>query len=265
VIILKVLNIGHVLPFKSKNLREIIIQFKPEALYAVGILRKILEVLAENEIPILYITSSILKEGRPLNIMMIVDFSKSRVPEAMLVRKLKEIDFVDDVKIYSSKTKNLFVDRFFERLNLQGRRCIIFRDSIYYGLFKSVVDAFGTGGASLLYQFGKLVGKKAFEDHIAWAEDNKEVITVMEEVFRAVGFGKLEIVSIDRIRKVVYARIYDSFEGELFRGSGNMSCNFIRGILAGWFSRYFNSNVVAEELKCIAKGDPYCEMKISVV
>lgn len=32
--------------------------------------------------------------------------------------------------------------------------------------------------------------------------------------------------------------------------------------MAGWFSAFFNRKVTAVEVKCIAKGDPYCQFRI---
>ena len=57
-------------------------------------------------------------------------------------------------------------------------------------------------------------------------------------------------------------RIYDSFECELGLESGGPYSHLIRGMLAGVLTVIFNRRMRAEERKCIASGDPYCEFTI---
>ena len=61
------------------------------------------------------------------------------------------------------------------------------------------------------------------------------------------------------------ARVYDSIECGFFEGSGKPRGAFVRGIAAGIAAALWGAppeRVEAEEVKCVAKGDPHCEFRI---
>ena len=60
----------------------------------------------------------------------------------------------------------------------------------------------------------------------------------------------------------VAIKVYDSSECELFKGSKKCESHLIRGMLAGWFSQLFRKEVKVREVKCIAKGDSYCQFEV---
>ena len=39
---------------------------------------------------------------------------------------------------------------------------------------------------------------------------------------------------------------------------------WVRDLIAGFASKYFGKKVNVIEMKCIAKGDPYCEFTVAV-
>ena len=43
---------------------------------------------------------------------------------------------------------------------------------------------------------------------------------------------------------------------------GKLYSHFIRGVLAGFATRIFNTPMFAEETRCIVRGDPHCEFVI---
>lgn len=77
------------------------------------------------------------------------------------------------------------------------------------------------------------------------------------------GFERLEFLTIDEARKEATVRVYDSFVCQLFIGTREIRGNFVRGFVAGWLAGHWGISgeyeVLAREVKCIAKGDPYCE------
>ncbi len=77
------------------------------------------------------------------------------------------------------------------------------------------------------------------------------------------GLGRMEVVEASATPPQVVMRVYDCFECELGIGARKPFSNFIRGILAALIAQLFNGRMEAKELKCVAKGDPYCEFKIT--
>ena len=60
-------------------------------------------------------------------------------------------------------------------------------------------------------------------------------------------------------------RVYESFECSVFKGSDKPRGAMMRGLLAGFIAAIWDAeldDIGVEEVKCIAKGDEYCEYKI---
>jgi len=87
-----------------------------------------------------------------------------------------------------------------------------------------------------------------------------QIISV--NLFSCTGFGKLEIVEISARPPKAILRVYDSLECELGLEDGKSYGQLIRGIIAGFLTVFFDRRMKAEEIKCIAKSDPYCEFTV---
>jgi len=70
--------------------------------------------------------------------------------------------------------------------------------------------------------------------------------------------GNIQIKSTNPI--IIQA--YDCFECEDLPQLGRPACAFDSGLLEGVFSKYYGHNVEAEETKCYAQGDDFCQFII---
>ena len=57
-------------------------------------------------------------------------------------------------------------------------------------------------------------------------------------------------------------RIDDNFECKDMVNTGRPNCAIAKGSFESIFSRHFQSEVLVDEIKCIAKGDEYCSFVI---
>ncbi|MEM4430860.1 MAG: hypothetical protein QXM08_06825 [Thermofilaceae archaeon] len=238
------------------------IRFKPEALTAVGVLDKLVDVLAGMGVPILLLKVSAARAGEALTAILIADLKgKERMAED-IAQKMKRVPYVSDVLYAPPIVDGVAIDPFSFPLLLQGDRAIIFSRPIYEGLVKEGWQRFGTPYAILLYTVGYGAGFRGYEKY-GKIVDRRHAWKLFESYLLAVGFGRFEIVRLDDERREAVVRVYDSFECELFQGAGEIRGNFIRGLIAGWLAGYWGVTgefeVVAREMRCIAKGDPYCE------
>jgi len=238
------------------------IRFKPEALTAVGVLNKLVDILAEMGIPILLLKVSATRVGEAFTATLIADLKgKERMAED-IAKKMKRVPYVSDVLYAPPIVDGVAIDHYHFPLLMQDERVVIFSQPIYEGLVKDGWQRFGTPYAILLYTVGYGAGLRAYENH-SKIVDRRHAWKLFEYYLLAVGLGRFDIVRLDDERKEAIIRVYDSFECQLFPGAGEIRGNFIRGLIAGWLAGYWGVTgefeVLAREVKCIAKGDSYCE------
>lgn len=77
--------------------------------------------------------------------------------------------------------------------------------------------------------------------------------------------GRVEMIKFDPEKEIVI-RAKKQFEAYGYKKRGikltSAGCNFLRGVAAGLFSALIGKEFEAEEVKCVAKGDEFCEMRI---
>ena len=84
----------------------------------------------------------------------------------------------------------------------------------------------------------------------------------MHYLLQITGVGKPEIVSFDLATLTAVFRIHGNVECEGRKTSAPYS-RWIKGQLVGFMSALFETPCKAEETKCMAMGDPYCEFVLS--
>ena len=89
----------------------------------------------------------------------------------------------------------------------------------------------------------------------------KDVMRVWTTLLTALGYGIFSVVKADPRKTVI--RVYDSVECSALRDIEEEGSHFVRGVVAGGISELYGETMVAEETRCIARGDPYCEYSIS--
>ncbi len=260
-------EVGRYVYLPGHNPFGFFIKLSPKALVTYGIMEAIAHVFASRNISILHFKMSRPIPGKPLYFLIFADIKEENLLNE-LVKELKKVKYVKEVNVIKPVFNGFTSDTFFFPLTAMNERVIIIRKSLYQGIIKKLREELGSGYEAVLYYMGFEMGKNSYNDCLKIAKDNEDIIPkVFEELFRIFGFGVLKFTNILPGIEC-RARVYDSFECELFKGSGTVSSHLVRGILAGWFacfSRVYDiSRVRAIELKCIARNEDFCEFLISV-
>jgi len=196
-----------------------------------------------------------------------IDFTDGKMKPEEFVEEMEQLEVVKFVKLISPTKSGFISDIYFFPLIVSGERVVLLRKSICEGFLSMVRERFGTAGEAFLYYVGFDVGTKALEDYRKLSASTRleDIIVISRALSINMGWNVPEVVEIDLVNKRAVIRIHESFECELGKKEGKPYSQFLRGVIAGIFSGIFRQNVKVEEVKCIAKGDPYCEFQIKAI
>lgn len=91
-------------------------------------------------------------------------------------------------------------------------------------------------------------------------------IKTIEQLYEVLGFGSITILDLDTKKKRGVVNISNSPIARAYLSTKGSSkepvCDFIAGKVSGIFSFIFKKNVDAKEIKCLAKGDDFCQFVV---
>ncbi|MDI9619278.1 MAG: hypothetical protein QFX33_00435 [Candidatus Nezhaarchaeota archaeon] len=207
-------------------------------------------------------------EGRVIGLGF-ADLTDADISIEQFAEAMRNIKGIRMVQIIHPTAEGFVSDNLFLRLVLAGERAIIMRRPGYEGFIVGIREKFGSAGEAFLYHTGYNAGRRYGQSHAEMAAklgitDPVQVINrISASLCASTGYGKPEVVEASANPPQATVRVYGSFECELGVKAERPYSNFFRGILAGLFTQLLGRNMEAKELKCIAKGDPYCEFKIT--
>ncbi|WP_321422961.1 V4R domain-containing protein [uncultured Methanobacterium sp.] len=108
----------------------------------------------------------------------------------------------------------------------------------------------------ILHNAGVKVGKTFYKK--LKGQDVNELARNIALFWETNKLGNIQIKSMNPI--IIQA--YDCFECEDLPQLGRPACAFDSGLLEGVFSNYYGQEVEAEETKCYAQGDDFCQFVI---
>ena len=224
-------------------------------------LKDLADVLAKFNVYVLVLNMT-SRDGQQF-ITAFIDYSGIKGSLSELVKELKRVKFVLEVKYKTKKIQEKIIDQFATpTFNMGNIPVIIFCREEFAQVLAEIKKSLGTGGEALVYllgfKLGRLAGEKYKTDEIT--ED-----FIIEDIlsFQAFGWGVPEIMELKLSKPRIRLRFYELFECPSLRErTKNPCCHFFRGYLAGLFSKFLNKNLSVKEVKCTAMGDPYCEFII---
>ncbi|MEZ0346376.1 MAG: ACT domain-containing protein [Infirmifilum sp.] len=234
-----------------------------EALWTKGVIAAMARVFADHDVNILQVKTSAIDDK--VVVIVFADFKGAEDKVELVSRELRKLTPVESLRVVPPLADGIAVDTVSFPVSLSDERAIIIRKSLYSGFIRGGWERFGAPYAALLYAVGLDAGHSTFTRHASLSPDPGVQVRLAQAFFQTQGFGVLEVVKLDDGDKEATIRVYDSFECELFKGAGGPRSGFVRGLLAGWLAARWGlefGDIVAREEKCIAKGDPYCEIKI---
>lgn len=223
---------------------------KPEVMY------ELLSFLVKNNVRLLY-ANMVARDGE-VELTVFLDVSEIRNTLEGIVKGIAKIENVKKVNVIKPVFKGLIVDTVHFPILLLKERAWVAGKSMSKGLFKDMKVEFGEAGKVFLYHLGVKFGEDLYEYYRKYVSSGKDMLTLIPFLAKAVGWGVIE-----EIKPLLFGRyrvkIYDNIECETCKPSNEMCGHFSRGMLAGLLSKIAGREMVVEEVKCIARGDPYCE------
>jgi uncharacterized protein len=114
----------------------------------------------------------------------------------------------------------------------------------------------------LLFNMGVLIGESFYEKHPEISLlDIEDIVIFMGELWGKCSSGHVELVNKDPLTINIHNNLECEELPNLKRPMGAIGA----GVMTAAFSKYFQSEVSVEEVKCCAKGDEYCSFEISKV
>ncbi len=114
-------------------------------------------------------------------------------------------------------------------------------NALYYGAKKS--------GIEWIRKIFKKYHMNKIDEQVKWGE----------KTFTLAGNGKMSVLGWDLEEKTMTYQVHDSAISRIYGKSNHAVDQIPRGWFAGATSVFFQEDMDAVEVKCLAKGDPYCE------
>jgi len=243
--------------------------FLVEADNKPGVLSKVSALPGKHNANILYIAfSAAVPTKKDATGLAFLDLTDADVSADELAREVEEIKSVKSVKVIYPPVEGFVADNVSCKLSMNGDRVIMVRSQGYKGFVADIRKHFGTAGEAFLYYMGFDSGIEYAKSHLEIAAklgltDPAKIFKLISvSLFNCVGYGRMEVRRLEVNPPKAVIRIYDCFECELGIGSGKTFSHLVRGMIAGALTPLFNRKMIAKEIKCVAKRDPYCEFVI---
>ncbi|MCW4019575.1 MAG: hypothetical protein NWF00_13035 [Candidatus Bathyarchaeota archaeon] len=138
-------------------------------------------------------------------------------------------------------------------------RCLILTKARLAQLFSMLPGVFGENTRGILLEAFKSAGER----YVSEVTDSKKAdadqfLGISVQRFIDAGLGKIELIDFDPDLNKAQFRIRNNFFSELYN-SEETFCDCVGAFVVGMYKGYFNETVQIEEVKCVSKGDLYCE------
>jgi len=252
---------------KSKKL----IGFYIRAINRPGTLSAIAKTFEKYKVNICAIVfSTRAKLGNIEGSFFVCDFTNLNVDPNVVKREIRKIKNVVEVKIDYPQLPQILADlHHFPIIDDFGRRLLLLTEDDMKLLAVLFKKKFGRLAAASLYHHGLDLGHLYAQDlKTLGIKDLKEALKAFLICCFARGIceGRIVYYSYRHLlrKDLIKIRIFKYWECELARKYEIMgpTGHIFRGIIAGLVEAYTGRKVKAKETSCVAKGDPYCEIKI---
>jgi predicted hydrocarbon binding protein len=195
------------------------------------------------------------------------DMTEANVSADQLVHDLKGLKVISAVRLQEAPS-GILVDCLHHPSVWGQHRVVMIRAQQVSSILDRVRAIFGEDGAAakvVLFSMGEAAGHAWFSmiaDEVGANAVTKELSNMMY-LYSACGWGIFKAIDVDLEQASATVEAIDCFECAPKEGkkSGPYS-QFVRGHIAGLFSRLFDRRVDVIETGCIASGNPHCQFRI---
>jgi len=198
-------------------------------------------------------------------LILFLDLTNTGLSAAELTEDLRSLDVVADVKETVKKLGDIAINGTTHTTLFLKERTIMLDVDDMGAMFEWFDRTFGTGAHAILFDMGKQAGRsEAQRLEREYGLKGREIVEAFLALRSAAGWFGYEVVSYDEEKLVSVIRLYDNFECVPFVGKRDRPMShLVRGGLAGLFSGVYKRDFKVEEVKCVAKGDRYCEFVLT--
>ncbi len=234
-----------------------------------GILAGIARVLAERGVNIWVINfSSRVALGEVSSGFIVADFTGREDVEDEVLEELKGLEGVRRAVLVEPQLPGILADTYhFPLVDDRGERHILVNPEGIRGIVVGLAEEFGDAAKAFLYHQGYRIGRSLAQSiREKGVEDLRQVLQYMLLYNAASGRYRGEITVYnyrDMPGDRIVVRMHDSWECDTARMHGlpGPASHLERGVLAGLLEELTGRKVVVREKKCVARGDPYCELE----
>ena len=180
-----------------------------------------------------------------------------------LEKQIKRLPAVLECEVKESD-HGLLVDSFHSGIEVApGRPGIVFPIIGLARVYDRIVQTFGSGGETILFEEGLELGKSTGQylnerlghGRLDWR------FKALLGIYRTYGWG-IASLEVEKPRAGFRVRVSDCFECSGM-GKDRKACGFVRGHLTGTVSALSGNEFKGEETKCRLRGDSFCEFLLS--
>ncbi|QQG48967.1 MAG: hypothetical protein HY247_01225 [archaeon] len=160
----------------------------------------------------------------------------------------------------------LLVDGFHTGMETKpGQEFMLMPRRTQSAMMRRIVKEFGSGGKAILYEEGVAAGEAnaEFLVELLGEEGVSRTGPALLRRRAVYGWGEMEPVSMV-IGESATLRVIDCFECSEWHRELD-GCHFWRGFIVGRFSSLWGTKVTAEEVKCVGRGDDFCDFSLKKV
>jgi predicted hydrocarbon binding protein len=157
------------------------------------------------------------------------------------------------------------LDRASRRIQDQafGARAIIINERFWNRLRGELLDLLKDQGPLVLYHMGASYGFEIGSHAYEAEKDAMSATQFLQYYLLMAGRGKVEMAEQKAGRKTMTIRVKDNFFAEAAKSdTGNPSCFFLSGFLAGMAESLFEQDCSCIEDRCMSSGSEACEFVI---
>lgn len=190
----------------------------------------------------------------------IIKASKEELPIEKIRKELIDSNKFINIILKESPFKNIGIYTLIYPPSMNGTQLVILRAQHFTNMLNALKDSWGNAGATTLYYIGKMAGQDSYNALTKISNlKGKELVKLELTLGKSYGWwSKWEVSEFNAENKTLKLRIYDSIECRYVKRN-KPNGHFMRGLISGFLSKMFNTEIKSEEPKCIAIGDPYCE------
>jgi predicted hydrocarbon binding protein len=145
-----------------------------------------------------------------------------------------------------------------------GERCFILPKARLEQIFARLTELFQSGAQVIIAEAFKAAGKWYINEIPEHAKtDLSTFLASAVPRFKESGLGRIEIVDFDSKKSALQFRIWNNIFAEMYYDDSTY-CFGVEAYVGGLIEQLIGVAPVIHKTKCLGKGDPYCEWRLTI-